>query len=79
MVSASNAIADEEIVILQDCADALMERLASKNADDYYVKVSRQDQEKKNGGYDIDSLTFDQLVFFAADCLYDAAEALSTY
>lgn len=79
MITASNAIADEEIIILQDCADALMERLASKNVDDYYVKVSRQDQEKKNGGYDIDGLTYDQLLFFAAECLSDAAEALSTY
>jgi hypothetical protein len=78
-ITAANALADEEIIILQDCADALMERLASKNVDDYYVKVSRQDQEKKNGGYDIDALTYDQLIFFAAECLYNAAEALSTY
>ena len=77
--TAKNAIGDEEIVVLQDLADGLMARLASKNEADYYKNVSRQDQEKKNGGYSIDELTYDQLIFFAAECLSDVAEALSTY
>lgn len=74
-----NAIADANIVVLRDCANRLLQTLSSANADSYTVRVSRQDQATKNGGYSIDSLNHDQLVYFAATCLNDAADALGTY
>ena len=77
--SANIAIADENIVLLQECADAMMDFLASADPASYTVKVFKQDQTAKNGGYAIDSLTEQQLIYFVAQCLSDAAAALGTY
>ena len=71
--------ADEDTVILNECADTLMAELAGVNAADYTVMVQKQDQTTKNGGYRIDSLDTNQLIYFAATCLADAAKALATY
>ena len=38
-----------------------------------------KDQMAKNGGYRIDSLDTNELIYFAAQCLADAAAALGTY
>ncbi|MBQ9131741.1 MAG: extracellular solute-binding protein [Clostridia bacterium] len=46
---------------------------------DYYVNVTKQTAEPKNGGYEIDSLTEQQLVFFLSECLKGAAKALASY
>lgn len=73
------AIADEETVILKECADTLMAKLAGVDAAAYTVAVQKQDQLAKNGGYKIDSLNQNQLIYFAATCLYDTAAALATY
>lgn len=76
----SKAFDDEEIVLLQDYSDELMKLLSGVEESTYFVKVSRQDQEKKSdGGYDIDDLTRDQAIYFAAQCIADAANALTTY
>ena len=45
----------------------------------YYVNVGKQTAETKNGGYRIDSLNEQQLVYFIGECLRDAAEALASY
>ncbi len=45
----------------------------------YFVRVSKQTAEPKNGGYEIDSLTEQQLLYFTAQCFTDAANALATY
>lgn len=79
MNTARIAIDDEDIVILNECAAMLMAKLDGVNADTYTVKVFKQDQETKNGGYRIDSLNQNQLIYFAAECLRNAAEALATY
>ena len=45
----------------------------------YYVNVGKQTSEAKNGGYRIDSLNEQQLVYFIGECLRDAADALASY
>ena len=45
----------------------------------YYVRVSKQTAEPKNGGYAIDSLSEQTLLYFTAQCFIDAANALATY
>jgi hypothetical protein len=45
----------------------------------YFIRVSKQTAEPKNGGYEIDSLTEQQLLYFTAQCFTDAANALATY
>ena len=45
----------------------------------YYVNVSKQTAEPKNGGYEIDSLNEQQLLYFISECLTDIAEALTEY
>ncbi|MBO5898588.1 MAG: extracellular solute-binding protein [Clostridia bacterium] len=77
---ANIAIADEDIVILEECSATLMAMLASVDPATYNtIDVSRQDQMAKNGGYQIDSLDTNELIYFAAQCLADAAAALGTY
>ncbi len=79
-ITVSAAFDDEELVLLQDYSDQLMEKLSSADESSYFVKVSRQDQAKKSdGGYDIEDLTKDQKIFFAAQCIADAAKALASY
>ncbi len=72
-------IADEDSVVLEDCANTLMNMLSSADPASYTVKVFKQDQLAKNGGYAIDSLNQNQLIYFAATCLSDAAAALNSY
>ncbi len=76
---AQNAIADESIASLLDTSKELMAQLASLDAATYEIKVFKQDQEKEDGGYDIEDLSREQLIYFAAKCLSDAANALATY
>lgn len=45
----------------------------------YYKNVGKQTAETKNGGYRIDSLNEQQLVFFISECLTDIAEAIASY
>ena len=46
---------------------------------DFFVYVSQQSAETKNGGYKISSLNEKQLVFFIAESLRNAADALDSY
>ncbi len=46
---------------------------------DYYVNVGKQTSETKFGGYQIDSLNEQQLVYFISEALMDIAEALASY
>ena len=45
----------------------------------YYVNVTKQTAEPKNGGYEIDELNELELMFFVAECLDDFANALTEY
>lgn len=45
----------------------------------YYINVSKQTAEPKNGGYEIDSLNEQQLLYFISECMSDIAEALTEY
>ncbi len=45
----------------------------------YYINVGKQTAEPKNGGYSIDSLNEQQLVYFISECLFDIADALESY
>ncbi len=75
----ANAAADENIAVLRSTADEIMALLGSADPESYTVEVFKQDQEKEYGGYAIDSLDKNQLIYFAAQCLYDAADALASY
>jgi hypothetical protein len=76
---AKNAIADENIVILQETSADLMSKLASADSASYTLQVFKQDQDKDHGGYKIKDLNQNQLIYFAAQCLAEAANALSKY
>jgi hypothetical protein len=76
---ANNAIADENIVILQETSAELMAKLASADPASYTLRIFKQDQKKENGGYQIKDLDQNQLIYFAAQCLAEAADALSKY
>ncbi len=45
----------------------------------YYVNVTKQTAEEKDGGYRIDSLNEMQLIYFIGECLRNAATALASY
>ena len=45
----------------------------------YYMNVGKQTAEIKNGGYSIDDLNEQQLVYFIGECLRNAATALASY
>ncbi|MBR3895370.1 MAG: extracellular solute-binding protein [Clostridia bacterium] len=45
----------------------------------YYKNVCKQTAESQNGGYRIDSLNEQQLVYFISVCFNDAAKALTSY
>ena len=45
----------------------------------FYINVGKQTAEPKNGGYEINSLNDTQLVYFLAECLRNAADALASY
>ena len=45
----------------------------------YYKNVGKQTAETKNGGYRIDSLDEQQLMYFIAECFKDASDALISY
>ena len=74
------------IPILKSIADEIKTVLGEQLWNDYSdnnsaskVWISKQSAEKKDGGYDIDSLSEYKLMYFAAQCLIDAANALATY
>ena len=73
------AIADSNIVLLEECSGKMMEKLAGADPATYTVTVFKQDQKKDYGGYDIDKLSEQQLIYFIAECLKQAANALSQY
>ena len=45
----------------------------------YFKNVTKQTAEEENGGYEIDSLNEEQLVYFVSVCLDDIAKALASY
>ncbi len=45
----------------------------------YFKVIGKQTAEPKNGGYQIDSLNEEQLIYFIAECLDDTAKALASY
>ncbi len=45
----------------------------------YYKNVSKQTAEQKNGGYNIEDLNEQQLLYFIAECLRNTADALESY
>ena len=45
----------------------------------WFIFVSKQTAETRNGGYRIDSLNEQQLIYFIAECLANTASALNSY
>lgn len=95
ILAAKYAIANEKIEQLKDTATSFgtvlnsygitQEKTITK-ADGktvtvpiYYVNVSKQTAESKNGGYSINSLNETELLFFIQECLIDIADALKSY
>ena len=62
-------------------SDEIMKFLPDEGVEtpSYFVRVSKQTSEPKNGGYSIDSLSEQKLLYFTAQCFKDAANALATY
>ena len=53
--------------------------LRDNYSDSFFVSVAKQTAEPKNGGYEIESLNEEQLVYFISVCLDDIAKALASY
>ncbi len=86
---------DDKYLLMEEAANELMEILDSKwdqstkeitkvngttiTVPTYYVNVSKQTMNSEDGGYSIDSLGELQLVYFIAEGLKDAAEAVASY
>ncbi len=72
---------DSLIPLLQGLAADVMGFLPNEGegTPSYFVRVSKQTSEEKDGGYAIDSLSEQKLLYFTAQCLIDAANALATY
>ena len=79
LTNVEHATADENMVLLKEYSKQLMEMLSSADPASYTVTVFKQDQDKEFGGYKIDSLNENQLIYFAAECLSNAADALASY
>lgn len=95
ILAANYAVANERIAQLEESAKAFADILAADwdgskmtitKADGsqaevptYYVNVGKQTSETRFGGYRIDSLNEQQLVYFISECLTDIAEALASY
>ena len=93
--AAKTAIINERINECYEVSEKFMEILKSKHdgsmmtitkvsgttmeVPTYYVNVTKQTAEPKNGGYKIDSLNEQQLLFFISECLADIADALTEY
>lgn len=52
---------------------------AQLKAQDWFIYVSKQTASSKNGGYKIESLSEQELVYFITECLCNIAVALQTY
>ncbi len=77
---ARTAIGSERINECYECSERFMEVLASKyDVTASYINVTKQTAEPKNGGYKIDSLTEQQLLYFISECLADIADAMTEY
>ena len=61
--------------------DATVQRTtySQLKAQDWFVYVSKQTASSKNGGYKIESLNEQELVYFITECLCNIAVALQTY
>ena len=95
ILAAKHAIANEKVEQLQDAVTSFDNILNSYGITEektitkvdgktqvvpiYYVNVSKQTAETKNGGYSIDSLNETELLFFIRECLDDIANALESY
>ena len=79
IAATKTALVNSEIEQARECSERFMALLAEKENSTYYVNVTKQTAEPKNGGYEIDSLSEWQLLFFAAECLTDFADALTEY
>ena len=93
--SARYAVANQNSVLLDDTAamfeailaemwDGKTMMITKVNGDEievptYYKNVGKQTAEPKNGGFRIDSLDEQQLLYFIAECFRDAADALESY
>jgi len=45
----------------------------------YFINVGKQTAERENGGYAINSLTEEQLVYFIGECLRNIADSITEY
>ena len=73
---------DLEGVFLSELHGTSMEKknaVAQLKTQPWFVYVSKQTAEQKNGGYEISSLNEQQLVYFIAECLANIAGALASY
>lgn len=95
VLASKYAIANSKIEQLRDAASSFVKILDSYGITEtkiitkadgksiqvsvYYVNASKQTADSKNGGYRIDSLNEQQLIFFISECLTDIADALASY
>ncbi len=80
MITAANyAMANDRIDQLRTAADDFAATLDPNAKATYFVNVGKQTAEPKDGGYKINSLNEQQLVYFISEALIDMADALASY
>ena len=80
-------LADKRVIENEDLSAAAKsakieqfnKELRNKYENEFFVFVTKQTAEPKNGGYEIEDLNEKQLVFFISVCLDDIAKALASY
>ncbi|MBQ9773584.1 MAG: extracellular solute-binding protein [Clostridia bacterium] len=69
----------EDYVRLQEVAQDFAEKLPEGSEKSYYVNISKQTMEKDDGGYAIEDLKGNKLLFFIVEALNGAANAFASY
>ena len=78
-ITALNAIEQDET--LSDVMKTAKQKEIIEKVKTYafFKNVTKQTAEEKNGGYSINSLSEEQLVYFVTECLRNAADAQASY
>ncbi len=74
--AAAAAIEDNDIAALKEASEMFSDLIGDKKLD---VDITKQTLSQRDGGYDIDDLSDDELIYFISVALSDASYRLTTY
>ena len=72
-------ISEDDLISRLNALSADVKAFLDANDTSYVVNITKQTAEKKNGGYSIDDLSEESLLYFLAECYASAAAAFESY